>query len=177
MNRALPLLVTLLLVVVVGFFAWSGFKSPPVAKPAAIITTPAGWEKIDAGAFTLYAPHGAKLRRAQGAGFVYGDIVGSPLCVRWQAGAKATTMLTKKSHPDYTETTLPIDGRTATLRKAYLSAAEQQYWFPGCGQALYAGVTIPMPDGGTLVMEISASSEPALDDAVLLFKSIQFKSA
>lgn len=175
MNRVLPLVVTLVLVAVVGFFAWQGFKAPPVASPAAIVTTPPGWVKLDGGGFTLYAPDGAHIRQGKGNGFVYGDVVGTHLCIRYQAGTKASAMLTKASHPDFTETTITVDGHAATVRKAYLAPNEQQFWFPGCGQPLYAGLTVPgaLPGGGTLVVEVSAQSEDALDDATMMFKSVR----
>jgi hypothetical protein len=161
---------------VVGYFAWSGFKAPPVAEPAAIVTTPPGWVKLAGPGFTLYAPDGAQVRAAQGAGFTYGDIVGTHLCVRFQAGPKAGAMLTKKSHPDFTETTIPVDGRSGVVRKAWLAQNEQDFWFPGCGQPFYAGLTVPgaLPDGGVLVIEVSAQSEEALDDATMMFKSVRF---
>ena len=97
--------------------------------------------------------------------------------MRYQAGLKAGAMLTEKSHPDFTETTLPVDGHTAILRKAYLAQNEQQFWFPGCGQAMYTGLTVPgaLPGGGTLVIEVSAGSEDAIDDAVMMFKSMRFE--
>lgn len=176
MNRLIPLAVTLLLVAVVGFFAWSGFKAPPVAAPAAIVTTPPGWQKLDARGFTVYAPPGGQLREAQGNGFTYGDIVGTHLCIRFQAGAKAGLMLTPKSHPDFTETALTVDGHMAIMRKTYLAQNEQQYWFPGCGQAVYAGLLVPdaVPGGGSLSIEISAQSDDALEDAMTVFKSVRF---
>lgn len=179
MNRTLAFAATVLLVAVVGYFAWSGFKVPPVAESAAIVTTPPGWVKLDEGDFSLYGPRGSALRKAKGAGFIYGDVTGSELCVRFQAGAKAELMLTKKSHPDFTEGTLTVDGRPAIVRKAYLGPNEQQYWFPGCGAALYMGLEVPgaLADGGTLVVEVSATSEDGLDDAGTMFRSIRFAKA
>jgi hypothetical protein len=175
-EKLLPLVVTLLLAGIVGFFVWQGFKEAPVVAPSSIVTTPPGWVKLSGGDFTLYAPFGGQIRRAQGNGFSYGDIVGTHLCVRYQGGAKASAMLTPKSHPDFTETTLVIDGHTATLRKAYLAQNEQQYWFPGCGQGMYTGLTVPgaLLDGGTLVIEVSAGNDDAIDDAVMMFKSLRF---
>jgi hypothetical protein len=176
-EKLLPLVVTLLLAGVVGYFAWVGFKEPPVAAPAAIVTTPPGWVKLDGADFTLYAPAGGQIRRAQGDGFAYGDLVGTHLCVRYQAGAKAGPMLTAKSHPDFTETTMPVDGHTAIVRKAYLAQNEQQFWFPACAQPLYVGLIVPdaLPGGGSLVIEVSAPTEDALDDATMMFKSIRLR--
>jgi hypothetical protein len=175
MNRLVPLAVTVLLVAVVGFFAWSGFKSPPLATPAAIVTTPPGWEKLDGGTFTVYAPQGARLRQGQGNGFTYGDIVDTHLCIRFQAGAKASLMLTPKSHPEFTETALTVDGHQAIVRKTYLAQNEQQFWFPACGQPAYAGLLLPdaLPGGGSLSIEISARNDEALEDAMTLFKSVR----
>ncbi len=174
-GKILALLMTLVVAGGIGYWAWSGLKAPPVAVPAAIVTTPPGWVKLDGGSFTLYAPEGAHLRQAQGAGFVYGDIVGSSLCVRFQAGSNVGLMLTKKSHPDFVESALTVDGHPGTLRRADLAPNEQQYWFPGCGQSQYAGLLMPnaLPGGGTLVVEVSAENEDALADAMTMFKSIR----
>ena len=85
-RRILPPLLTLLVVAFVGFWAWVGLKSPPVSEPAAIITTPARWQRIDAGQFSLYAPAGTRLRKVRGADSVYGDIIGPNTCLRFNVG-------------------------------------------------------------------------------------------
>ena len=126
-------------------------KAPPVAAPSAIVTTPPGWVKLDGGSFTLYAPPGAQLRKAQGAGFTYGDVIGSPYCIRFQAGPHAGLMMTKKSHPDYSESTLVVDGRPGTLRQGVLSA-----------------------NGESFVLEVAAADEDARDNVLMMFKSIRF---
>jgi hypothetical protein len=176
MNRVLPLVVTLLLVAVVGFFAWSGFKAPPVAEPAAIITTPPGWVKLDGPGFTVYAPEGAVLRQAKGNGFIYGDIAGSYLCIRFQAGKTVGPVVNAKTHPNFSDSDLEVDGRSASLRKTTLAKNEQDYWFPGCGASLYLGLTVPkaLPGGDTLSLDVSVENRDGLDDAMMMFKTIRF---
>ncbi len=176
MNRTLALLTTVLLVAVVGYFAWSGFKAPPVAAPAAIITTPPGWVKLSGGGFTLYAPPGAVLRQAKGNGFIYGDIAGSSLCIRFEAGRSVGPVVNPKTHPNFADEAMVVDGHPASLRKSTLAKNEQDYWFPGCGAALYLGLTVPgaLPGGDTLSLEVSAENRDGLDDAITMFKSLRF---
>ena len=172
MGKILALLATLLLAAVVGFFAWSGFKSPPLAAPAGIVTTPPGWVKLDGGSFTLYAPPGSELRKAEQDGLAYGDIINAPQCIRFQTGKRAAPAVSPQTHPDYADEPITVDGRTATLRKAILQANEQQYWFPGCGAPFYASLIVP-DAGGDLVIDVAATSAANLDDAVTMFKSVR----
>ena len=175
-GKFLALLLTLVIAAGFGYWAWSGMKAPPVAAPSAIVTTPPGWVKLDGGSFTLYAPPGSQLRKARGAGFTYGDIVGSPYCIRFQAGPHAGLMMTKKSHPDYAESTIVVDGHPATLRQAVLSANEQQFWFPGCGAPVYLGLLVaPRTRGGdSVAIEVAAAAEDVQDNVLMMFKSIRF---
>jgi hypothetical protein len=175
-GKFLALVMTLVIAGGIGYWAWSGMKAPPVAAPSAIVTTPPGWVKLDGGGFTLYAPPSAQLRKARGAGFTYGDVIGTPYCIRFQAGPHAGLMMTKKSHPDFSESTLVVDGRPATLRQGFLSANEQQFWFPGCGAPVYFGLFVAprTPGGEIFVLEVAAANEDARDDIVMMFKSIRF---
>lgn len=174
-GKILALCATLAMAAVVGYFAWSGFKAPPVAAPAAIVTTPPGWAKLDGGHFTLYAPPGAELRKADKDGLTYGDIINAPLCIRFTAGKRAAPAVTPKSHPDFADEPITVDGRTATLRKAVLQAQEQQYWFPGCTAPFYAALIVPgvLSDGGDLVIDAIATSGDGLEDATTMFKSVR----
>ena len=172
-GKSLALLLTLVIAAGFGYWAWSGMKAPPVGAPSAIVTTPPGWVKLDGGSFTLYAPPGAQLRQARGAGFIYGDIIGLPVCIRFQTGPHAGLMMTKKSHPDYAESTLVVDGRPGTLRQGVLSANEQQFWFPGCGAPVYFGLFVAS-GGASLAIEIAAADEDAKDNVLMMFKSIRF---
>ena len=173
-GRFLALVATLLLAAAIGFFAWSGFKAPPLTASSGIVTTPPGWVKLAGPGFTLYAPAGAQLRAAQGNGFTYGDIVGTALCIRFQAGGKAKLMLSA-SHPDISETALTIAGAPAIVRKAYLADNEQRYWFAGCGQPLYSGLLLTTAEGA-IAIEVSAANQDSLDDAMMLFKSVRLAS-
>jgi len=172
MGKILAAAATLVLVAVVGTFAWSGFKSPPVAAPAAIVTTPPGWVKLDGGSFTLYAPSGSELRKAEKDGLAYGDIINAPQCIRFQAGKRAAPAVNSQTHPDFADEPITVDGRLATLRKAILQANEHQYWFPGCGAPFYASLIVP-DAGGDLVIDVAATSAANLDDAVTMFKSVR----
>lgn len=176
-GKVLAAVATLAVAAVIGFFAWQGFKAPPVATPAAIVTTPPGWVKLDAGAFTFYGPPGSQLRQAAKGALVYGDVVGSPLCVRFLAGKAAQPVVNEKTHPEFTDEAMVIDGRPAILRKTYLKDNEQQYWFPGCGTPIYLGLIVKdaLADGGTVTIEITATGEYTADDAGILFKSVRFK--
>ncbi len=175
-GKFLALLATLVVVAGAGYWAWSGFKSPPLGQPAAIVTTPPGWIRLDGGDFTLYAPGGSRLRKAQGVDFQYGDVTGPRLCARFQTGRRVGVVVNKQHHPEFSETSIVIDGHPGTLRKAMLAANEQQYWFPGCGAPLYYGLYVPqaLADGAGFVIEVSADSEEGLDEAVMMFKTIRF---
>jgi hypothetical protein len=178
MNKAkiLAVLATFAVVAVVGYWSWSGLKSPPVAKPASIVTTPPGWKQLDEGLFTLYAPDGSYIRKAQGnSGLEYGDIVGTNGCVRFKAGSQAAILVDKARHPDFVETPIVVDGHPAVLRKAMLTANEQQYWFSGCEGVLYLGLYVQgaLPGGANLALEAVAPNEDALDDMMMVFKSVR----
>lgn len=174
-GRILALLMTVLVVAVVGYFAWSGFKAPPVATPAAIVTTPPGWQRLDGGLFTLFAPEGARLRRAEKNGIVYGDMINAPYCVRFLAGKGVQPAVNPKTHADFTDEPIVVDGHDATMRKAVLQEHEQRYWFGGCNAPFYAGLIVPgaMPGGGNLVIDVTAASSEGLDDAKMMFKSVR----
>jgi hypothetical protein len=175
-RRILPLLLTLLVVAFVGIWAWVGLKSPPLSESRGIITTPAGWQLMDAGSFTLYAPKGTQVRQAQRGDLVYGDIIGPNTCLLYSVGPKATVIAGKSTHPAYTETPIVIDGRHGVVRKAVLNQSEQSHWFGDCGAALYVALYLPqaLPGGGSVAIEGTAGSEDARDQVETIFKSIRF---
>ncbi len=173
------LLLTLAVVAAVGYWTWAGLKSPPVAVPLSIVTTPTGWIKLDEGSFTLYAPSSAYLRKAKADnGLAYGDVVGVNGCVRYKAGPHVALVVDKARHPDFKDSSLVVDGHPAVLRKAVLSTSEQQFWFRGCDAPLYLGLYVQgvLPGGADLVVETLAPNEDALDDMALILKSVQFPS-
>ena len=175
-RRILPLLLTLLAVAFVGLWAWIGLKSPPVSEPAAIITTPARWQRIDAGQFSLYAPAGTRLRKVRGADSVYGDIIGPNTCLRFNVGTGVGILADKYPFRDDSQSEVVVDRRRATVRKAVLSEAEQAHWFGDCGAPLYIGLYLPrvLPDGAGIAIEGTAQNEDVRDQIETIFRSIRF---
>ena len=176
-SRLVPVLATLLVVGVVGFWAWNGLKSPPLSESRGIITTPAGWARIDEGSFSLYAPKNSAIRQGQKQGLVYGDITGPNTCLRYNVGAKAFVAADKRLHPSYTETHMVVDGHDALLRKAELDDFEQRTWFGDCGGPRYAGLLIPnaLPDGGTVAIEGTGQNEDVRDQLEMIFKTVRLR--
>ena len=174
-RRILPPLLTLLVVAFVGFWAWVGLKSPPVSEPAAIVTTPARWQRIDVGSFSLYAPAGTRLRKVRSADTVYGDIIGPNTCLRFNVGTGAGILADKSRHPDYTENEAVVDRRRAIVRKAVLNEYEQAHWFGDCGAPLYIGLYLPqvLPGGASVAVEGTARGEDERDQVETIFKSIR----
>ena len=174
-SRVLPLLATLVVVAVVGFWAWNGLKSPPMSESRGIITTPAGWQRIDEGSFSLYAPKGSAIRQGQKEGLVYGDIIGPNTCLRYSVGPKAFIVADKRMHASYTETPFVVDGKNGVVRKATLDASEQAEWFGDCGSAFYAGLLIPnaLPDGSAVAIEGTGQNEDVRDQIETIFNSVR----
>ena len=175
-GRLLPLLMTLMVVGVVGYWAWTGLKSPPLSESRGIITTPAGWQLLDAGSFTFYAPKGSVVRQAQRGDLVYGDVIGPNTCLLYSVGPKAAIIADKRTHSSYSETPIVIDGRPGVLRKAMLNQSEQAHWFGDCGAPLYIGLYLPkaLAGGSSVAIDGTAGSEDARDQVETIFKSIRF---
>ena len=178
-RHVLALLFTLLVVGVVGYWAWTGLKSPPLSGSRGIITTPAGWQRIDEGSFSLYAPKDSQIRQAQQGGLTYGDILGPSTCLRYGVGPKAAIIADRQLHANYTETTMTVDGHQAIQRKAVLNPSEQTHWFSQCNGVLYIGLFIPhaLPDGSNIAIEGTAMSEDERDQVETIFKSVRLAAS
>jgi len=177
-SRLLPVLMTLAVVGVVGFWAWNGLKSPPLSQSRGIITTPAGWQRIDEGSFSLYAPKGSAIRQAEQGGLTYGDILGPNTCLNYRVGAKAAIVADRRTHARYTETPMTVDGHQGVLRKAVLNDTERYQWFSQCNGTIYIGLLVPhaLSDGASLAIEGTALSEDERDQIETIFKSVRFAS-
>jgi len=172
-SRYLAVVLTVIMVGIIGYLTWTGVMSPAGIGPlGSIVTTPPGWERIDEGAFSLYAPRGTRLRKAESNGVVYGDIVGPNTCLRYAVGARIALLADRRMHPVYAESALVVDGRRAVERKATFSTGEHEEWFPGCGAPLYAGVLFAEPG---VTVEGVARTEDERDQLELIFKSIRFR--
>jgi hypothetical protein len=178
-GNVLALLFTLLVVGVVGIWAWNGLKSPPLSETRGIVTTPAGWQLMSAGSFTFYAPNGVVVRQAERAGLVYGDILGPNTCLRYSVGRSAAIVADKRAHANYTETAITIDGRPGVVRKAVLDSAELAQWFSECNGTIYIGLLIPnaLPDGSAVAIDGTTMNEDVRDQVETIFKSVRFTAA
>lgn len=174
--KSLAAVLTFIVAAGVLYWTWSGLKTPPVATPASIVTTPPGWVRLEEGSFTLYAPEGSQLRKGHGADSTYGYIVGPSACVRFQIGAREQLVVNKEQHSDYSEGPLLVDGKPGILRKADLNTNEQRLWFPGCGAPVYLGLLVEraLPAGDSLAIEGTAPDEEAIEDVLRMYKTIRF---
>lgn len=174
--KALAAVLTFAVATGILYGTWSGLKSPPLAPPSAIITTPPGWVRLDEGSFTLYAPEGSRLRKGRATDSTFGYIVGPAMCARFQIGLHEQLVVSKEQHPDYSEGSIIVDGTPGILRKAVLSTSEQHLWFPSCGSPVYLGLLFEhaLPGGDSLSIEGTAPDEEAVEDVLRMYKTIRF---
>ena len=172
-SRNLALLMTIVVVGVVGYWAWIGLKEPPVAEPAAIVTTPAGWIQLDGGHFTLFAPAGSLIRQNPDGS---GHILAPNIFIRFRLGAYSGMQEPLKANADYSETPVVIDGRSGQLRSATIDAAQQQALFGGYGRNLFLGLYLPNAVGNaTLEMYGTTSSSDERDMIDVIYKTVRFR--
>lgn len=172
-SKIAALVLTLLLVGGGAYWAWTGLKSPPLSAPAEIITTPSGWTRLDAGAFTLYAPAGTMLRTAADGS---GDILGPNIYLRFKAGKYSGAQEPLKANPDYSEQPVVIAGRHGFLRRATLDAAQQDALFGGYGRTYFLGLYVPKAAGERdLEFYGTTSSSDEVDMIEMIYKSIRFR--
>lgn len=183
-SRLAAAVLTLGVIGGLAYWAWTGLKQPPVHAPTvAIVTTPPGWQRIDQGQFTFYAPPGTRLRQAKSGDLVYGDIIGPNTCLRFQLGPHTRILADRARHRDFSEGTVAVDGRSGIVRKAVLFVYERQQWFGECGGPLYIGYQLPQAVRGTgaapleLAVEGAAMNDDERDQQELVFKSIRFARA
>lgn len=164
---------TVLVVGIVGYWAWTGLREPPVAEPASIVTTPAGWARLDGGRFTLFAPAGSLIRQnADGSG----DILAPNIFIRFRLGTYSGMQEPLKANADYSEAPIEIDGRSGTLRSATIDAAQQQALFGGYGRDLFLGLYLPNAVGNaTLEMYGTTASPDERDMIEVIYKTVRFK--
>jgi hypothetical protein len=173
--KLLAAVLTLLFVGGGACWGWTGLKSPPVGAPASIITTPAGWARLDAGHFTFFAPAGTLVRQSPDGS---GDILGPNIYIRFRLGTYTGAQEPLKSNPDYSERPIVIDGHNGFLRRASLDAAQQQALFGGYGRLYFLGLFIPKAAAGSdLEMYGTTASGDEVDMIELVYKSVRFVKA
>lgn len=184
-SHYLAVLFTLVVAGGVTYWAWNGMKAPPVREPTvSIVTTPAGWKKLDAGPFTFYAPKYAMLRQLREPDHAVGQLIGAIFYLHYEFGTPQNTLVEKDGARNFSESETVIDGRRAILRKATLGDEAQQARFGSYAQPSYIGLYIPEavrqvgPDGKerwyALRVEAGAVNDDERDLVEVMFKSIRF---
>jgi hypothetical protein len=79
------------------------------------VTAPIGWYKVEAGAFSLFAPLGWELHELQGVDSYVGEFVGDGVVLRFDFGRYSSGYLKKAKKPAYVIGHAPIGGFPATI--------------------------------------------------------------
>jgi hypothetical protein len=65
------------------------------------VTTPTGWNKVEAGAFSIFAPSGWKFHQLMGVDSYVGEFIGDGVVLRFDFGQYSSGHLKKSKRPSY----------------------------------------------------------------------------
>lgn len=88
---------------------------PTGKESSSAATAPASWHKVDAVAFSLFAPSGWELRQVQGVDSYVGEFVGDSVVLKFDFGGYSSDCLNKAKEPAYVIAHKSIGGFPAKI--------------------------------------------------------------
>jgi hypothetical protein len=91
------------------------FEQPTSEESLSTVTAPISWHKLEAGAFSLFAPWGWEFHQLQGVDSYVGEFVGDGVALRFDFGRYSSGCLNKAKKPAYVVAHESIGGFPAEI--------------------------------------------------------------
>jgi hypothetical protein len=101
-----------------GIFRSERLPLPPQQsgrKDLSAVTAPTGWNKVDAGPFSLFAPQGWEFHQLEGIDSYVGEFVGDGITLRFDFGEYSSGYVKKAKKPTYVMARESIGGFVAKI--------------------------------------------------------------